>query len=260
MTTSPINVWVTRPAAQAAELIAAIEAAGWRAVAVPTLAIVAPTPIDTLRQQAYAQLAAANAAVFISRNAVDWLWQILGDKAGSLLTGKRVLAVGPGTAAALRNHGFNDVVMPDAGADSEALLARPELATPAGETIVIVRGRGGREKLATTLQARGAQVDYLEVYARQHDATTQARLPQLWREQPPAAIVVSSRTGLDALRAMTPAEWQSCLQTTPLICLGERLAAAAAALGFHHCQPVAATGGDAGIVAALRQSLAVGQE
>ncbi len=257
---SSADIWVTRPAAQATDLLAALEAAGWSAVAVPALAIVAAADTDALQRQAHERLAAANVAVFISRNAVDWLWRVLGDDTDALLTGKRVLAVGPGTAAALRDHGFNDVVMPDAGADSEALLARPELATPTGETIVIVRGRGGREKLATTLRERGAQVDYLEVYARQHDETTQARLPQLWREQPPAAIVVSSRAGLDALRAMTPAEWQSCLQTTPLICLGERLAAGAAALGFRHCQPVAAGGGDAGIVAALRQSLAVGHE
>ncbi|MCS3903233.1 uroporphyrinogen-III synthase [Methylohalomonas lacus] len=258
--TSRADIWVTRPAAQATNLLAALEAAGWSAVAVPTLAIVAAADSDALQRQARGQLAAANAAVFISRNAVDWLWRVLGDDAAALLAGKRLLAVGPGTAATLRERGFNDVVMPDAGADSEALLARSELATPAGENIVIVRGRGGREKLATTLRERGAQVDYLEVYVRQHDETTQARLPQLWREQPPAAIVVSSRAGLDALRAMTPAEWQPRLRATPLICLGERLAATTAALGFRHCQAVAAGGGDAGIVAALRQSLAVGHE
>lgn len=56
--------------------------------------------------------------------------------------------------------------MPSEGADSEALLALPELGAVRGQRILIVRGEGGRTLLADTLAARGAQVDHAVVYRR----------------------------------------------------------------------------------------------
>lgn len=253
---APTNVWVTRPAAQAGPLLAAIAAAGWVAVPVPTLEIAAPANSDHLAEQARRQLATAGMAVFVSRNAVDWLWRLLGNEAAQYLADCQVLTVGPGTAAALRSHAFNDVVTPDSGADSEALLALPLMQSPAGRNIVIVRGTGGRELLAETLRPRGAQVSYIEVYVRRRHPDTEKRLPALWRNQPPAAIVVTSRAGLEALLAMTSRQSQPQLLATPLACLGRRLGERAAALGFNECWPVSAAGGDEAIIKALQQNLA----
>ncbi len=250
------NVWVTRPAAQAGSLLSAITAAGWTAVPVPTLEIVAPANSDQVAEQARRQLAAAGTAVFVSRNAVDWLWRLLGDNTAHSLTACQVLAVGPGTAAALRSRAISDVVMPDSGADSEALLALPVMQPPGSQNIVIVRGAGGRELLAETLRARGAQVSYIEVYVRRRHPDTGKRLPALWRNQPPAAIVVTSRAGLDALLAMTVQSWRPQLLTTPLICLGRRLNEGAAALGFTDCRPVPVMGGDEAVMKVLQQSMA----
>jgi uroporphyrinogen-III synthase len=58
------------------------------------------------------------------------------------------------------------VLFPSKGADSEALLAMPELAQMERQKVIIVRGRGGREWLKQSLESRGAQVGYLECYER----------------------------------------------------------------------------------------------
>lgn len=246
------EIWVTRPVAQAKALLQSIEQAGWIAEAVPTIEIIAAGDPDTLATQARQRLAAATLAVFVSRNAVDWLWRVLAD-ATHCLNNCRLLAVGPSTSVALQERGNHVVVTPAAGSDSEALLALPILTAPGNEHIIIVRGCGGRELLATTLRARGAEVEYLEVYARRTHAGTAARLPRLWQDRPPAAIVVSSPAGLAALQKLTPPEQQSRLRTTMLVCLGERLAASASEQGYTDCRSVAAGGGDATIMASLQQ-------
>ncbi|MDN5863028.1 MAG: uroporphyrinogen-III synthase [Salinisphaera sp.] len=160
-----------------------IEQAGYTAQAVPTLEIVAAADPDTLALQAKRQLTAATMAVFISRNAVDWLWRLPVDSM-RLLNDCRLFAVGPATAARLHEYGLTQVATPEVGADSESLLALRLLAAPHNEQILIVRGCGGRELIATTLRERGAVVEYLEVYERRAHAGTAARLPQLWRQHP----------------------------------------------------------------------------
>jgi len=251
-----VCIWVTRPSP--AELCTAIEAAGFSAIAVPTLEIAAPDHPDdnpdALAGRAKTELESAQMAVFVSRNAVDWLWRLLGDAAKACLASTAVIAVGPGTAAALRERGNVQVLLPNSGADSEALLGMPQLVATAiaGKRIVIIRGQGGRELLGETLTERGANVQYLEVYVRRRRDDTAVRLPQLWRECAPAAIVVTSPAGLDALLAMTEKDDRSRLRETRLVCLGRRLPEQARTRGFRYCIPVAAEDGDAAIVKALQ--------
>lgn len=252
-----VSIWVTRPQPQAARLAAVLQQAGFRAEAVPTLEIAPPPDADTLTGQAPAQLQQAQVAIFVSRNAVDWLWRLLGDEAHTYLAHCQVFAVGPGTAAALQAQGLAEASRPDRGSDSEALLALPQLSEEAvtGQRVVIVRGRGGRALLAETLQQRGAEVGYLEVYQRRQASETVQRLPGLWQTAPPAAIVVSSPAGLEALLDMTAAADQPRLLATPLLCMGGHLQEQSRHLGFEECIPVTPAGGDEAIVSALRARL-----
>lgn len=251
----PASVWVTRPEPGARDSCRTIEAAGFRAVAVPTLEIAPPDDPAAVTDQARRDLARAQLAVFVSRNAVDWLWRLLGPEAAACVEQSVVVAVGPGTAAALQAQGIT-AITPDAGADSEALLQLPQLgeSAVAGRDVVIIRGRGGRELLAETLRRRGARIHYIEVYVRQQCTGTAERLAALWRDDPPTAIIVTSPAGLDALVAMTAASEQASLLTTPLVCLGRRLPERARELGFRHCLPVPPAEGDQGMVQALHQA------
>lgn len=248
-----LRVWVTRPADQAQNLIDRINAAGGEALAVPTLVIVAPAASRQLPARAQALLERAQTVIFISRNAVDWLWYWLGAQAEGLCRQATTLAVGPATVAALNRRGIDEVQLPEAGADSEALLKLPALSHEIihDARVVIVRGEGGRELLADTLRRRGASIEYLEVYRRQPNADMQRKIPTLWRDHPPAVIVASSPAGLAALLEMVDDAVLSELRARPLICLGQRLAGQAQALGFERCYPVAAGAGDSAVLNVL---------
>src|SRR5690606_3210293 len=79
--------------------------------------------------------------------------------------GQAWLAVGAGTAAALRRAGVAGVAAP-ARMDSEGLLALPALGAVRGRSIGLVTAPGGRNLIAPTLARRGARIVRAEVYAR----------------------------------------------------------------------------------------------
>jgi uroporphyrinogen-III synthase len=150
------GVLITRPETQAGELAAAVEAHGGRPILLPVLEI-EPRHPDAVAADAN-RLEAPDICIFVSANAVRHGLQYAADSV--------ICAIGPTTAAAIEESGHPNVISAAAGFDSEHLLAELESRDVSGQTIRIVRGEGGREVLADTLRARGARVDYLEVYAR----------------------------------------------------------------------------------------------
>ena len=58
--------------------------------------------------------------------------------------------------------------------------------------VLIVRGVGGRDVLAETLKARGAQVTFAECYQRINPQTNCNLLAQLWADKKLHGIVVTS--------------------------------------------------------------------
>jgi uroporphyrinogen-III synthase len=179
-------VLVTRPREQAAALARLIEQAGGRALVFPAIEIEdlpQPPALDRLRHY---QL-----AVFVSPTAVAKVFSHLRSWPEDL----RTAAVGPGTRRELERHGVRDVISPDEGGDSEALLAQPGLEPLKDRHVVIFRGEDGRALLGDTLRERGAQVEYAPCYLR--------RRPE--RFQNPGkfnAVTVSSAQGLANLFAM----------------------------------------------------------
>ena len=70
-------------------------------------------------------------------------------------------AIGPGTAAALREHGLVPDVVPGRSV-AEGLVEA--LADVPVTRALVARGREGRDVLPDALRARGADVDVLELY------------------------------------------------------------------------------------------------
>lgn len=160
----------------------------------------------------------------------------------------RNFAVGPGTAAVLEQQGLR-VSYPEQRMTSEAMLALPQLQHINGNKALIVRGVGGREIIAEGLLARGALVDYAELYDRAVPRHDPERLQQLLQHAWPDAVVISSGEALDNLMhllATLSAKWQQL----PLAVSSPRLAEHAVELGFAapHILPGA---GDATIIAGL---------
>jgi uroporphyrinogen-III synthase len=242
------RVVLTRPAGQAAQLAALIGAAGGEPVLFPALAILEiadARPLSALIDR----LDSFDLAVFISANAVDRGLALVRARRKWPLA-LRVATVGRGSEAALRRHGFEAVIVPTQGFDSEALLDLPELKQVAGKRVVIFRGEGGRELLAATLAARGAAVEYIECYRRGRPQVDITPLMAQWERREIDAVSVTSGEALTNLGEMLGETGQRYLQTTPLFVPHERIAAAARGLGV---QTVVLTAGpgDAGLVAGL---------
>lgn len=161
-----LSVAVTRPAPQGDALVAQLRAYGAVATAIPLLAI-EPLEEDAAQEKVrlcLQSLATIDVAIFVSRNAAEQLLQALATHAATWPPSITTIAVGSPTAQFLNAHGI--AAISPARMDSEGMLALPALHAAQGKRCVIFRGQGGRETTAQTLRARGATVDYCELYRR----------------------------------------------------------------------------------------------
>lgn len=243
------HVVVTRPEGQAESLCAAIEAQGGVAVRFPVLAIGAVEDRAEL-DRCIEQLDAFDLAFFVSPNAVRYaLEAVLARRAWPPRL--KVATVGRGSERALAGFGFSDVIAPQDGFDSEAVLALPafQSAAVAGRRVVIFRGDGGRDLLGETLRERGANVDYVTCYRRYRPAASASPLLALADQGQLDAITLTSSEGVDNLVELLGRAGMVRLGDVPLFASHARIAARARAAGF--VRVVETPPGDDGLLAAL---------
>lgn len=145
--------------------------------------------------------------------------------------GQHWLAVGSGTAAALRKAGVVDVASPRR-MDSEGLLDLPALQQLVGLTVGLVTAPGGRGMLAPALGQRGATVIRADVYRREPVPVPARTLAKLRTLDAPAVLAVSSGEALQRLLAAVPADIAERLQRLHVVAASERLGELAHASGF----------------------------
>lgn len=238
------GILITRPRDQAAGLLRRVEAEGARALAFPAMEIdppLDPAPATRLARE----LASFDIAIFVSPTAVQKGLAL----AGAWPAQVRVAGVGSGTRAELERHGIQGAWAPEGAADSEALLALPELAEVRGKRIAIFRGEGGRELLAETFSRRGARVEHAVCYRRSPPRGDTAPVLQAWRAAALHAVTSSSSVGLGHLLRALGDEGARLMRATPLFVSHERVAEEARRLGVQKI--VVAGPGDAEMVDAL---------
>jgi len=332
---SPVSkptVIVTRPAAQAAGLSAALGAAGFATFEFALLEI-APVRDPQPLLQALAELEQYALVVFVSPNAIEhalahlgtpWPAQVpigvlgpgsVGALAQHGISAPRVSIIAPrGALASSRDGGFaarpssvvaadlwpasqpasptasqpnpqstsqtesqtasrpafhadaahaesshdaNETVRYDSEALLDALDQTLHLDSLVGKRVLLVKGDGGRELLAQTLQAMGVAVDAVTAYHRSAPQPSEAQWQRLHAllAGPPQQVVwvVTSSEGLrhlDALaRAHLDAAQLATLRRTQVMTPHPRIAETARSLGF---DTVTVSGaGDRNIVSAL---------
>ncbi len=242
-----LGVLVTRPQGQGENLSELIEAAGGRAIRFPLLEIV-PVPLDAEGPRTLADLAGCDWLVFVSSNAVRHGLACI-RSVGEPAAWPKVAAIGQATADELERQGVEVDLAPKQQFNSEALLALPEFADVTGQRILIVRGAGGREVLADTLKARGAEVTYAEVYRRAASQVDPAPLLERWRSGEIDLVTVTSGEALDILEQIVVGDHSGQLRSTPLAVIGERIAQKARGLGYANVMAVEA--GDESLLAAV---------
>lgn len=227
---------MTRPKHQAENLCALIAANGGQAIPFPTIKIQAVAASELVSSR-FNTIDEYDLVIFVSRNAVKIAFDLYLDES-ALPEHVQCVAIGAGTAEALSEMNITNVLHGGVKADSETLLQLPELQAEhlQGKKVLIVRGVGGRELLADNLTARGALLEYAEVYRRCLPEYEIKDVHKIWQELKPAAAIMSSNDGLKNLLSLTMDNdrhscllhrWLSCragqlnLQKTWL-CLGDR--------------------------------------
>lgn len=217
----------TRPIERAAPLTRHLQAAGLTVVDMPMLALqrraVTAKDMTLMRQWLAGEY---QALVIVSPTAAAAglaVWQTLArkHKAQSSINEQPeivfetldvpspLIAVGDATAAVLNNVKLDIAryqVRQPVIANNEGMLAMPEIESlRAGDKLLVWRGRGGRQLLVDSLQARGVHIDSIAWYERvmPTDATVQYRqwlklfsmqkaMQPIMPLQPPKPIVIIS--------------------------------------------------------------------
>lgn len=229
-----LKILVTRPVPKAQKLAGLIEQQGGEAIIFPTLVIKALNNTDAIIAQ-FENLSDYHWLIFISANAVNFSQRANKGKK-DYFERVKIAAIGKATAKALENRGLIVDLIPDTGFNSEALLLMPELQSMDGKNILIVRGQGGRETLAKTLQQRGAKVSYLEVYKRcLPKANDDTIVIKLLKQRKLNAITITSGDALNNLMSLLAGRIiASLILEIPLIVISTRIKEIAVKIGFKH--------------------------
>ncbi|HEX6571973.1 MAG TPA: uroporphyrinogen-III synthase [Steroidobacteraceae bacterium] len=244
------TIVVTRPAAQSGRFIELATHAGARCIAFPTLDIERlPLSADSLEDVGRTDW---DWAIYTSTNAVEATFDALGRAPGA----RHAAAVGRATARALEQRGVSVSLRPET-ANSEGLLASPELQDVANTRVLLVKGAGGRDLLRETLTVRGAHVRTLEVYRRALSQPTQEARSLLHTtlvRDPHVVVAVTSAEVLAALLQLVGADEAALLRTRTLLAPGARVAATAHELGWAGPIVQAATAEDDAMLRALQDA------
>jgi uroporphyrinogen-III synthase len=229
---------VTRPAQEAASWVAALQAAGWPAQALPLIEVGEPQDPGTRNALNHWRAHAwqMDALMFVSAAAVQHFFAGVQPCAAALTSSTRCWAPGPGTARALaqalQRLGLDDrrIDAPPADAaqfDSEALwpVVQPQLRP--GQQLLVIRGLStegssaseapadsalpghGRDWLIRQCEAAGMRAQACVAYERRAPAWDAAARAQLAAGTAAGSVwLFSSSEALDHLKACAPqADW-----------------------------------------------------
>ncbi|MGQ0561400.1 MAG: uroporphyrinogen-III synthase [Gemmatimonadota bacterium] len=173
-----LRIAVTRAADQAAELALPLRERGAEVIITPLIRIVPSLEAAEVRAAA-ARVARYDWIVFTSANGAHAFAAALRGAGIDRWPPNVALAcVGPATAAAAREHGFEPALIPEeytGDAIAEALLERADLR---GRRVLLARAGGARQTLPERLRQAGARVQDLALYRSEADPEGSRRLRQ----------------------------------------------------------------------------------
>ncbi|GGY34652.1 hypothetical protein GCM10008098_29820 [Rhodanobacter panaciterrae] len=218
-------VVITRPAGTAAALTRRVRALGGMPLLLPGLALRGAA--DEAVARAGLKVALLDELlVFTSPAAVRHAAAL-----APLQTTATVLAVGQGTAQALRRYGIAALLSPQRQ-DSEGLLEHPALQDLHGRRVALIGAAGGRGVLREQLAARGARLRELHAYRRVPPRLDRRHVDALLQLPASARVLLSSAEALQNLQQLLPPPAWARLCAATAVVSSERLAAAARAAGF----------------------------
>ncbi len=232
-------VLITRPAKQTALLAAQVEQHQGTALQLPAMAIEAAEPIGPDERRQHAGPADVDVVIFVSQHAVQFGAHLVPPHSRV-----RVGAIGPSTANALHERGLDvHIEPPDGGFTTEALLQHPSLQRPRGLSVLIVRGKGGRELLGCKLLQRGAELSYAEVYHRVMPPSDAASVIAHWQHHGIDLITATSVQTLENLQVLLGDSAAAIFASARLVTASERVVQRARSMAVQQ-RPLMASGPD----------------
>lgn len=249
-------VLVTRPSPQGEKLCQQIEAQGGQAIHFPTIAFALPHDAAAY-QQAIDQLGEQEWLIFISPQAVQACVPDLRRRWPVLPPAVKFAAVGGGTAAALRETGYQAALLPEQEWNSEGLLALPDFQSVAQMKIAIIRGEGGREMIDRTLTARGAILLPVLAYRRILPAVDVTACLQQIRQRPLSAIICTSGEAVKNLTLLLGEAAWKLIRDVEIIVMSDRVKMLAQDLGFQRIWVASKASNDAilDVLAKIRKTI-----
>jgi len=227
------TIVVTRAAAQAQRFTELLEAAGARVIEAPAIVIGPPASWEPL-DAALAVLESYTWVVFTSTNGVlmvDRRLAALG-LGWAAMAGRRVAAIGPATADALREHDVRVDVVP-AEYRAEGLVARLRALLSASDRVLLPRAAQTRDVLVTELRALGVQVTEVAAYATRKAESGSTRLAEsLANGAVDAVTFTSSSTARNFAEAFTEEERRAWRGRVAVASIGPITASTAAEYGL----------------------------
>ena len=228
-----VRVVVTRAKAQAAEMVARLEALGAEAIEVPTIAIVPPEdagPIDA----ACARIGTFDWVVFTSVNAVTRFLRHLPDGAGGVraLRGVRLCAVGAATAEALAGRGLRIDLVPEEYRAEGVIRALHGQAELAGVRVLLPRANLARDVLPAALRRAGADVTAVTAYRTVPVGLDPGGpdIRRMLRERAVDVVTFTSGSGVRNFARAIGGEAAELLRPVEIACIGPVTAEAAGRL------------------------------
>lgn len=224
-----LRILNTRPIRQNKTLTQWIRQRGGISIECPALAI---ESIDWFFDIDLSQI---HHVIFISANAVHYFFEKLDTLRIAWPSSLSVYAIGYSTAKALAQR---DIIVQDvpSAINSESLLLLHQLQNVSDQTILLVKGEGGRHLIANTLRERGAKVLPLNVYRRTLPEKNQNLMDSLWREDAVDVIVITSAQALKQLFQLFGDEAKEWLQHKPFWVISDRLVKIGQQLGIKQIQ------------------------
>jgi uroporphyrinogen III methyltransferase / synthase len=174
-------VAVTRARAQASGLAGRLRELGAEVVETPAIRI-EPRPVEGELLEAVDRIGEYALVCFTSPNGVGLFFETLAStrRDARALAGATVAAIGPGTAAALVEHGIRADIVPERFL-AEALVEALEPVEVDGRRVLVARAAEARSVLPDALRERGAVVDDVALYETVAEPLTDAQLAGLER-------------------------------------------------------------------------------
>ena len=226
------RILVTRAREQASALARRLEAGGAEVVEFPTIRIVPPesfAPLDA----ALGRLGEFRWLILTSANGVRFLWERLAEagKDTRALSGLRVCAIGPATAAALESHGILADVVP-AEFKAEGLVEALAAEDLAGVGVLIARAAEAREVLPDELRRRGARVEVVPAYRTLQSDEDAGAIRSMLRERSVHVVTFASSSTVRNFLEMVGPETVELLRGVVVASIGPITAKTAAEAGI----------------------------